>query len=502
MSKPFIRLALLNALAALPLFAGVYPDAGPANQGASSATDLRNIALGEMRFSDPSLYNLYDQGGSPIGLLDTHTEHVSVGLGLLNSSRSSSGDSLQIGNQNYYLPEVGFFQPGVFAAILYYQRQSESYQSPLGDTLDEGKSLFGFDLAAGPASGLFRIGFGGHALLGGLDYPGGDHRVLLGVPSLRLDVASRPIRDVEVGGFVGFSGLFDSLQNVNGTLERVATLTLPRFGFLADIDSLRGTPLTGNVVLEFGTNRQFGEYRQVNQPGVVYPTIWTGTWDLQTQWLYTWQWNDFHIQPALRFAHASENAQGYVGIKGNQNPFKKGAEIDGMAWTHDINDFGLGGTFAYREMVDLLWEWETAGHTFQSDTTVDRSYSRFSLGVENHLEQIEALRIPSGITLAVRVGWTYRQEDGTDPGYEDYQFDPFLLTSQASGRSGFSAPDPGHPVDYSSFHVGLGAGFLEKRLNLDGLLSFPGRKESVLPTSRSEDITGLEFGLQATLRMF
>ena len=84
----------------------------------------------------------------------------------------------------------------------------------------------------------------------------------------------------------------------------------------------------GNIVLELGTERMFGEYRPVNDSGVQYPTIWTGYWTFQTQWMYPFQVQDFRLQPALRFARRSEKAQGYAGIKGNQDPFKKGARID------------------------------------------------------------------------------------------------------------------------------------------------------------------------------
>src|SRR5215210_1160389 len=118
MSNLIQKVWVFAALGLLPVAAQVYPDAIPPNRSAAGAYSLRNLALGEMSFALPELYNLYDQGGSPMGLLESHTERLGLSLGMLNSGRAAPGDTLEISHGDYYLPQVGFFQPGVFGAIL------------------------------------------------------------------------------------------------------------------------------------------------------------------------------------------------------------------------------------------------------------------------------------------------------------------------------------------------------------------------------------------------
>ena len=248
-------------LSLAPAYSQVFPESAPANRPASGALSLRNLALGELRFTDTSLFNLFDQGGSPMGLLETHPERVNASVGMLRSGRASGGDSLTLGRHEYYLPQLAFFQPGVFGAVLYFQREGEEYRRLGADTMDLGASRFGLDLAAGPASGLFRIGFGMHGRMGNIDYPGADKRVFLEAPSLRLDMGSRVHPRVEIGAFTEFGGRFDSLESPAGRLERVANFALPRYGLLADVGGGEDLPLQGNAVFERGIDRSFGEYR-------------------------------------------------------------------------------------------------------------------------------------------------------------------------------------------------------------------------------------------------
>src|SRR6185295_14226907 len=98
------------------------------NRSASGALSTRNISLGEPHFANPDLYNLYDQGGSPMGFLETQSHRVSLDVDLLQTSMSGAGDSLQYDHGDYYLPTIRFCQPGIFASSLYFQRESEEYK--------------------------------------------------------------------------------------------------------------------------------------------------------------------------------------------------------------------------------------------------------------------------------------------------------------------------------------------------------------------------------------
>jgi hypothetical protein len=345
---------IASTLAAMPALAQVFPQDMPANRAASAAYSPRILALGEPHFSDTSLYNLYDQGGSPMGLLETRKEHLGISLGYLGTQRATPGDSLTLTHSDLAVPQLGFFQPGVFGAVLYYMRESEAYRLRRGDSVENSANLFGLDMAAGPASGLFRVGFSAHARLGSIDYPGDPNRVFLSVPSLRFDLGSRVIPALELDAFAGFGGRFDSLRSPTGNLERVASMTLPRYGILADVGGTEALPVMGNVVLELGTDRTFGEFRMHDSSGIQYPTVWTNYWTLQTQWMYPLQVQDFRLQPAARFAYRSDNAQAYEGLKGNQSPFKKGPKIEGAKFTRGVTDFGLGGQVSFREYVSLL----------------------------------------------------------------------------------------------------------------------------------------------------
>lgn len=487
-------------MAVIPALAQVFPDAPPADRSASGANSLRNLALGEPRFTNEQLYNLSDQGGSPIGLLETHDEKIGAALGMLGTHRASGGDSLVIGHQDYFLPRLSFLQPGVFGTVLYYQRQSESFQSRAGDSVETGASLFGFDLAAGPASGLLRIGFSAHARLGSLDYSGDVSRVLLEIPSLRFDIGSRVLSNLQVDAYAGFGGRFDSLQSPAGDLERVAALTLPRYGLLADIGPTPALPVTGNVVLEFGTERFFGEYRPAFGSGVDYPTLWTDYWTLQTQWMYAFQVRDFKLQPAVRFAHRSEDAQGYAGLKGNQNPFKKGDLISGLKETRGITSFGLGGNFSFRDMTTLLLEWETSGHAYKVDSTETERYNRFSLGVEQQIDRLPMVHFPEYLSLALRAGWAWRQDAKGLPGYRDFHFDPFVPSSLAPTRGGLFNPKPDDAAAYSAFSLGFALGLMKEALGVEGLLSFPSQLER-FDATRTQDAAGTEFGVTVRYRV-
>jgi hypothetical protein len=486
------------AWAAAPVLAQVFPEALPANRGATSQYSPRLLALGEPRFTDAQLYNLYDQGGSPMGLLETRKEHVGLSLGYLGSQRSTSGDSLTLNHSDFSIPQLGFFQPGVFGASLYFQRESEAYRQRRGDSVENGANLFGLDMAAGPASGLFRVGFSAHARLGSIDYPGDPNRILLSVPSLRFDLGSRVLPALEAGVFAGFGGSFDSLRTPSGNLERVATMTLPRYGILADVGGTEALPVMGNVVLELGTDRTFGEYRRAGGDGIQYPTVWTDYWTFQTQWMYPLPVQDFKLQPAIRFAHRSEKAQGYAGLKGNQDPFKKGSKIDSLKLTRSINDFGLGGQVSFREIVSVLMEWETAGHTYESDSSQDARYSRFSLGLEHNVHRLP-IDFPKSMSLVLRAGWTWRQDPKNQPGYRDFHFDPFLPSSQSGVRPSAFNPKPDAPAAYSALSLGFSLGVLEDKLLLDGFLGFPGQRERM--ATGSQDASGTEIGVTLTYRV-
>ncbi len=500
MSKILLFALMVSALGRLPAPAQTYPGTTPVNRAASEAYSPRNLALGEPRFTNERLYNLYDQGGSPMGLLEIHPERMSATLGLLGNDRATGGDSLAIGHHDYFIPQLGFFQPGVFGAVLYYQRESEAYQRKGGDSVELGASRFGLDLAAGPASGIFRFGFSAHARLGDLSYSGDNKRVLLEVPSLRFDLGSRVVPGLEFGGFVGFGGHFDSLENPLKRLERVAVVTIPRYGFLADVGGLEVIPLQGNVAMEFGTERFFGEYKQENGTGQEYPIVWNDYWSLQTQWLYPIQARDFRIEPAIRFAHRSEDVQGYLGIKGNQNPFKKGDKVAALKVQRGITSYGLGGNFGFRELVTLMLEWETSGHSYKSDSTREESYDRFSLGLEHQVDKLPVMHFPEGMSLAVRAGWTWRQEPKEEPGYRDFHFDPFVPSTAVPTRLPSLNAKPDAPAAYSSFQLGFGLALLRDQVGVDGLISFPGQLER-FTAARTADASGTEFGLTARYRI-
>lgn len=496
---PSLSHLAIALLAAAPALAQVFPDAPPAARPAAGSYSPRILALGDPRFADTALYNLFDQGGSPMGLLETRKERLGLSLGYLGSQRKTPGDSLSIEHSDLTVPQLAFFQPGVFGANLYYLRESEAYRRRGGDSVEDKAHLFGLDMAAGPASGLFRVGFSAHARLGEIDYSGPANRILLSVPSLRFDLGSRPIPALEVGAFAGFGGRFDSLRVPSGNLERVASMTLPRYGLLADVGGTEDLPVMGNVVLELGTERFFGEYRPAGGTGIQYPTVWTDYWTFQTQWLYPFLVQDFRLQPALRFAHRSEKAQGYAGLKGNQDPFKKGDKIDALHATRGITSFGLGGQVGFREMVSLLLEWETSGHSTKADSTWEKRYNRFTLGLEHHVDRLP-IGMPESVKLALRAGWSWRQDAVGDPGYREFQFDPFVPTPAQAARATPINAGPDAPAAYSAFTLGFSLGLMEERLGADGFLGFPGQPERVGTGTRKA--SGTELGINLAYRVF
>ncbi len=500
MPKFFLVVLTLATLVIVPVLSQIHPEGIRVNPWASEVYTLRNLSMGEMQFSDSRFYNLYDHGGSPLGILESAGERLNLSAGILRSSRASAGDTLKISHQDFLIPQLSFNHSGIFAAIIYFNRTNEGYQSQVGDSVETGKTRFGLDLAAGPPSGVLRFGLGLHASLGTMEYPGEAERMLLEIPSLRFDIGSRVHPAVEVAAFFDFSARFDSLKSPAARFERVAEFRLPSYGFLVDFGGWESLPLQGNIALELGTERFFGEYRQGVPAGMEYPIIWTGYWELHSQWIYPTLVNDFRLEPAIRFALRSEDAQGYAGIQGNQNPLEKGEKLDELSWEHGVVTIGLGGRAGYRDLATLAWEWETSGHDFILDTTIDRRYSRLGLGIESPVERFAALRIPEGMGLALRAGWNWRQLQSDRPGYRPSHFDPFLPTSQVPSRLGVSNPQPGKPTGYSSFTLGFGLGLWEQRAVLDAHLGFPGKAE-ILGTDRTEEVSGLEFGIRTTFRI-
>lgn len=477
----------------------IFPTALPAGHLSASHHEPRFLALGEQRFSDAKFYNLYDQGGSPMGMLELHQEKAAFGLDYWSNGRATSGDSLTLNRNDLAIPRVSFFQPGAFGASLYYQRESETYERRGGDSVETATNVFGLDMAMGPASGLFRVGFSAHARTGALEYPGGAKRMLIAVPSLRFDLGSRLHPAVEAGIFGGIEAQFDSLQSPQGHLERVASMNLPRYGALVDVGGTEDMPWMGNAVLELGTDRSFGEYRAVNDSGILYPTVWNGYWTFQTQWLAPFDAGDFRLSPAVRLAYRSESAQAYAGIKSNQNPLKKGAEIDSLNWTRSITSFGLGGQAAYQDIAVLMLEWETAGHSVKSDSTRDARYHRIAIGVENYVHKLP-FSFPEGVSLALRAGWSWRHEGESQPGYRDFHFTPNLPSDLPGLRAASRRVLTDKPTAYSAFTLGFGLGLLEERLVLDGFLGFP--KQAERSGLTTQEATGTEFRVVAAYRIF
>jgi hypothetical protein len=498
LSKLRLSLFAIAALAAAPAPAQVFPEALPANRPAASLYSPRLLALGEPRFADAQLYNLFDMGGSPMGLLESRKERLGLAVGYLGTHRATPGDSLTLDHGDFSIPHLVLMQPGVFGASLYYLRESDAYRRRGGDSVENHADLFGLDMAAGPSSGLFRVGFGAHARLGGIEYAGDADRLFLSVPSLRFDLGSRLHPALEVGVYAGFGGRFDSLKSPTGNQERVAFATFPRYGLLADVGGTEDLPVMGNTVLEFGTERTFGEYRPPIGNGVQYPTVWTEYWTFQTQWMYPIQVQDFRLQPALRFARRSEKAQGYLGLKGNQSPLKKGDKIDSLHMERGITAYGLGGQVGFREMASLLLEWESSGHSYKSDSTEDEQYGRFSLGLEHHVHRLP-IDFPKSVSLTLRTGWTWRQDAGGSPGYREFHFDPFLPTPLIGVRPTSLNPEPDSPAAYSAFSLGFSLGLFEERFGVDGFLGFPGQPERMGTASRAA--SGTELGITVAYRV-
>jgi hypothetical protein len=258
--------------------------------------------------------------------------------------------------------------------------------------------------------------------------------------------------------------------------------------------------LKANVALELGTERMFGEYKQAIGNGVEYPIIWNSYWNLQTQFMYPFPVRDFVIEPAVTYAHRSDDAQGYLGIKGNQNPFKKGDKIAAMKGTRSITSYGLGGHFSFREMVSLWLEWETSGHAYDADSVQEESYNRFSLGLEHEVDRLPIMKFPEGMKLAVRAGWSFRQEAKDAPGYRDYHFDPFLSDASVPTRNISLSGKPNAPAAYTALHLGIALGLLRDQVGVEGMLSFPGQLERFTAT-RTSEASGTELGLTARYRI-
>jgi hypothetical protein len=104
------------------------------------------------------------------------------------------------------------------------------------------------------------------------------------------------------------------------------------------------------------------------------------------------------------------------------------------------------------------------------------------------------------MTLALRAGWTWRQEEKGRPGIREYEFNPIAVSRLVPTWNTPVNARPDDPAAYSAFHLGLGFGMFGGRASLDGVLGFPGQLERQ-GTPANREAAGTEVGVTASYRV-
>lgn len=193
----------------------------------TKAIDKHGEMLFEGRpfFTDGSLYNSYDLGGSPLGLFDIGSPRFSVEGGYRRTGFGDGAGSYLSG-QSFLMGDPGraFFQVFYGPDILSHKNGGNAVSLPL--------HRFGLALAAQGTSQAFRSSLIADGYYGKQGWENGDSaRVLMGFERLRFDLGSRPHPLLRVGLFFGVTGGIDTLYTPNNVHEdRSAQMNLPEFG--------------------------------------------------------------------------------------------------------------------------------------------------------------------------------------------------------------------------------------------------------------------------------
>ncbi|MDR2579021.1 MAG: hypothetical protein LBC70_09505 [Chitinispirillales bacterium] len=357
-------------------------------------------------FTDGSIYNNYDLLGSPLGIFDIDSSHVSVELGYRYLGLGG-GNGHYLGGQTLRMgaPGRAFFEVFYGPDFLSNNSSANSAKLPL--------HRFGFTLAGRPVSGHFGTSISAEGYIGTQEWDGnGNKRALMGLERLRLDMGSQAHDLVRANFYLNFTARLDSLYIPNGGRTDFAFQTnLPEFGGGIDFGG-EGVPVRSNLSFSYVFSRfvYSGTVNQGSPPATnAYGNANAIRNDsLRFVWLTRGEFpiiEELMVRPGLMLGF-SRNAGREHGPDNDDNyPHKINAAIPGRDYGLNGFYFGIGTGIGAFKYADLHVEYSLAamslklGDVYRSqDSTFVNSrllhHTAFGMSASIH----EFLDLPFNIT--------------------------------------------------------------------------------------------------------
>lgn len=488
-------------------------------------TTPRYLALGSPSFSAPEQYNLYDQAYLPVGLLESKTERLRFGFGVLN--HGTSGDHGDLSSNSLVIPAFDYLSPRA-AFSFYYRKIGEEVPTTGNSENSLDLHNLGVDMAFGPTSQVVQMGVSMNSTIGRITDNNDNVMVLpIDVNFFDLSFVISPHSLIRLGAHGGISGAVDTIRSPDPIWQRYGYAVIPEWGIVLDFSDTAIIPLQVNMSLDFHTDRSKGTWKE---SGVEYDLnpLWTNyrKWDSRFQYIIEHQ--GFTYAPSLLFGFQSTNTQRYQPGKDRNNPFDVGDKcIDNTPCNLiSIDDNGDTNTLAATSYADgTIHDWGTfelkfglgwymtflqygKGYTevtvntyrVRMDNSHTHAYMGFLLGGEANLHKIPQWKIPPQVELFLRGGLTIQGANNQSNTYRPYHyqfFNNYTREGQSINSIPTSVPSQGKQESWFAINLGLGTTLLNKRLGGDfytSLLYYKTEDEST--GNNPQNSSGVELGIQ------
>jgi len=456
-------------------------------------------------FTDSALYNLYDLGGSPLGIFEKEVPRFGARVGY---RYGGVGDMAG----NYWdAPTFWMGDPGKSAVQIYYRPNALSYAD--GDSGAIANLLlhrFGFVAASQGTSGAVRAAFSAGGFYGKQEWDKGDSaRVIMGIEKLRLDVGSQVHPLVRIGFYIGANLLYDTLYNSAVTPHRdcSAHTNLPEFGGSVDVG---GEELPVRAVADF--SYAFSGFSYSLYPGQ-YNTPLSAGFDggdanavkndslsvFLTVRSRTLQVADgkFAFKPGLFLGYTGNSGEMREPDHGDNYPIPLlfGGAREGLQYSLNSFRFGVGSGFEALGYVDAHVEyslaalWLNCGPRY-TGTAVEKSRTLHNVAVGVSSRMNKYIDMPAEITP--RLAWfTTGNTNAAGAALSRLGFEPLNVEP---GMSKHKLYEPQNFLDgftrTSGFTIGADCSALEGSFNVAVWTTF-------LSSGADDGDGGIEFGLRA-----
>lgn len=491
----------------------IYSASIPPNLSAYELLSLRSLALGQPQFTNTRLYNAYDHNNSPLGLIERDSIQLKFLTGMLSSEISADSGSHQLNSGNLYLPALTLGLPGMFIFNIHHRKIGEEVED-VNNKSSLNVNDVGMEMAFGPRSQIFQMGFALDGLWGQAADNNNNKRTLIQINNLGLHIGSQFHSMTRFGGYINTSAWFDSLISIgSGVFERRFGFQIPGYGFHTDIGDTSIFPLLVNASLDFSTDRFKGTYKSGGNETDYNPRI-TNAYNFSFKSMYFLNVQDYTYSPAITFGKWGNSTQRYAPGSGKRDPLSIGAECasgspcgltpsEGLAhsWDYSGYQFGLGGNLLAMGYISIYSEWQlnTLSWDIYNDNHFE-AYNRYLFAAEGSLHNIPQLRFPEQIKAFVRTSVASGSDNANINYFRPYQFQYFsryTLHNMSLLQKEVLTPSYGDDWNWTTLNFGLGA---ELKIGI-GTLGADFYTGFFFLEKAGKEYSGLEIGTVARLQI-